>query len=101
MAVQQSEGDDDGALMLRVEGVEREPVEMRPDNLPSSGSVSPGRREDVDALADDFKRRMGVLKKVVGEGERRRPTAEEKQVGEEEGVADEAIVDDENERKRE
>ncbi|KAJ3491155.1 hypothetical protein NLG97_g5647 [Lecanicillium saksenae] len=29
-------------------------------------------REDLEALADDFRRRMGILKKVVGEGEKRR-----------------------------
>ncbi|KAM6537343.1 hypothetical protein FALCPG4_003269 [Fusarium falciforme] len=100
VAVQQSEGDDDGrnggALMLRVEGVEREPVEMRPDSLPSSGSGAIG-GEDVDVLAEDFRRRMGVLKKVVDEGEKRRALVgqqhEEEQVDEDEGPPDEAIVD--------
>ncbi|KAL2675135.1 hypothetical protein Neosp_011315 [[Neocosmospora] mangrovei] len=100
VAVQQSEGDDDarngGALMLRVEGVEREPVEMRPDSLPSSGSGAIG-GEDVDVLAEDFRRRMGVLKKVVDEGEKRRALVgqehEEDQVDEDEGPPDEAIVD--------
>ncbi|UPK98198.1 hypothetical protein LCI18_009133 [Fusarium solani-melongenae] len=101
VAVQQSEGDDDGrnggALMLRVEGVEREPVEMRPDSLPSSGSGAIG-GEDVDVLAEDFRRRMGVLKKVVDEGEKRRDLVgqqqhEEDQVDEDEGPPDEAIVD--------
>ncbi|EEU48741.1 uncharacterized protein NECHADRAFT_98909 [Fusarium vanettenii 77-13-4] len=100
VAVQQSEGDDDGrnggALMLRVEGVEREPVEMRPDSLPSSGSGAIG-GEDVDVLAEDFRRRMGVLKKVVDEGEKRRALVgqehEDEQVDEDEGPPDEAIVD--------
>lgn len=98
VAVQQSEGDDDGrnggALMLRVEGVEREPVEMRPDSLPSSGSGAIG-GEDVDVLADDFRRRMGVLKKVVDEGEKRRALVgqQEDQLDEDEGPPDEAIVD--------
>ncbi|RSL55311.1 hypothetical protein CEP53_007149 [Fusarium sp. AF-6] len=103
VAVQQSEGEDDGrnggALMLRVEGVEREPVEMRPDSLPSSGSGAIG-GEDVDVLADDFRRRMGVLKKVVDEGEKRRTLLgqeqqheDDEQVDEDEGPPDEAIVD--------
>ncbi|RSL62364.1 hypothetical protein CEP54_005767 [Fusarium duplospermum] len=99
VAVQQSEGDENGgALMLRVEGVEREPVEMRPDSLPSSGSGAIG-GEDVDVLADDFRRRMGVLKKVVDEGEKRRALVgqeqrhEDEQVDEDEGPPDEAIVD--------
>ncbi|KAF5004659.1 hypothetical protein FDECE_8863, partial [Fusarium decemcellulare] len=105
VAVQQNEGDDDGrnggALMLRVEGVEREPVEMRPDSLPSSGSGAIG-GEEVDILADDFRRRMGVLKKVVDEGEKRREVVgqqqkQEQQQGEEnvdeyEDAPDEAIV---------
>lgn len=84
--------------MLRVEGVEREPVEMRPDSLPSSGSGAIG-GEDVDVLADDFRRRMGVLKKVVDEGEKRRALVgqeqqhEDEQGDEDEGPPDEAIVD--------
>lgn len=57
--------------MLRVEGVEREAVASRPNSLPSSGSGIVG-RENVDQLTEEFKRRMGVLKKVVDEGERRR-----------------------------
>lgn len=74
IALQQSEGDQEaegGALMLRLEGVEREPVDVNPDSLPASSSGSLG-REDVEGMADDFRRRMGVLKKIVGEGERRR-----------------------------
>ncbi|VUC35996.1 unnamed protein product [Clonostachys rosea] len=66
-----------GGLMLRIDGVEREPVDTKgapsassSNSLRGSGST-PG-KEDVEALVDDFKRRMGVLKKVVGEGERRR-----------------------------
>ncbi|KAM0546992.1 hypothetical protein ACHAPJ_010535 [Fusarium lateritium] len=101
VAVQQSEGDESGgagALMLRVEGVEREPVEMRPDSLPSSGSGAIG-GEDVDVLAEDFRRRMGVLKKVVDEGEKRRVVVEQHEedqqaaAEEEEGAPDEAVVD--------
>lgn len=72
LGVQQGDGGDgDGSLMLRLEGVDREPVEFRPDSLPSSGSGALG-RDDVDSLADEFRRRMGVLKKVVGESEKRR-----------------------------
>ncbi|KAM5355544.1 hypothetical protein ACJ41O_002190 [Fusarium nematophilum] len=111
VAVQQNEGDDDGgrsssgggALMLHVEGVEREPVEMRPDSLPSSGSGAIG-GEDVDVLAEDFRRRMGVLRKVVGEGEKRRAVVglqqeeeseeqEEGNVEEDVGAPEEAVVD--------
>ncbi|KAF4449120.1 hypothetical protein F53441_7516 [Fusarium austroafricanum] len=106
VAVQQSEGDENGgsgALMLRVEGVEREPVEMRPDSLPSSGSGAIG-GEDVDVLAEDFRRRMGVLKKVVDEGEKRRAVVGQyegiQHAEEDEGAPDEAVVDyDENKDK--
>lgn len=59
------------SAVLRVEGVEREAVASRPNSLPSSGSGVVG-RENVDQLTEEFKRRMGVLKKVVDEGERRR-----------------------------
>ncbi|CAH0056707.1 unnamed protein product [Clonostachys solani] len=67
-----------GGLMLRIDGVEREPVDMRGGPSASSSNSLPGSsgsaagREDVEALVDDFRRRMGVLRKVVGEGERRR-----------------------------
>ncbi|KAG8409076.1 hypothetical protein J3458_020075 [Metarhizium acridum] len=64
-------------------GVEREPLDAggssRPNSLPSSGSGAIG-RENVDALADEFKRRMGVLKNVVAEGGKRRDILE-KQAG--------------------
>ncbi|KAL7945148.1 hypothetical protein V8C42DRAFT_71544 [Trichoderma barbatum] len=70
-----SEGNDAEAastsVVLRVEGVEREPVASRPNSLPSSGSGIVG-RENVEHLTEEFKRRMGVLKKVVDEGERRK-----------------------------
>ncbi|KAK5992864.1 hypothetical protein PT974_06286 [Cladobotryum mycophilum] len=66
------EGDNDaGSLMLRVEGVEREPVDSRPNSMPNSSSGPVG-REDAESLAEEFRRRMVVLKKVVGEGEKRR-----------------------------
>lgn len=68
-----------GSLMLQIEGVSRDPIDLRSSeaigsgSLPSSGSGSGAvGREDVETLADDFRRRMGVLKKVVGEGEKRR-----------------------------
>ncbi|OAA73859.1 hypothetical protein ISF_00760 [Cordyceps fumosorosea ARSEF 2679] len=69
------------ALMLHVEGVSRDPVDLRASAeggaslRSSSGSGGAGPREDLDGLADDFRRRMGVLKKVVGEGEKRRRVA--------------------------
>ncbi|KAL7939122.1 hypothetical protein V8C35DRAFT_854 [Trichoderma chlorosporum] len=59
------------SVVLRVEGVEREAVGSRPNSLPSSGSGVVG-RENVEQLTDEFRRRMGVLKKVVDEGERRK-----------------------------
>lgn len=71
------------SVMLRVEGVEREavPADTKPTNANLRGSSSSGGsaagiigREDVDQLTEEFKRRMGVLKKVVDEGERRRET---------------------------
>ncbi|KAF4343699.1 hypothetical protein FBEOM_2372 [Fusarium beomiforme] len=106
LTVQQSESEESGgagALMLRVEGVEREPVEMRPDSLPSSGSGAIG-GEDIDVLAEDFRRRMGVLKKVVDEAEKRRAAVvqdEEFHNAEEEGGPDEAVIDyDEDKGKR-
>ncbi|TQV98499.1 chitinase 18-3 [Cordyceps javanica] len=71
------------ALMLHVEGVSRDPVDLRASaeavnsaaSLRSSASGGGGGgagREDLETLADDFRRRMGILKKVVGEGEKRR-----------------------------
>ncbi len=76
------EGDNgNGALMLRVEGVSREPMEIRPDaSLPSSGSGSGAvGTEDVESLAEEFRRRMGILKKVVGESEKRTGLIHQKQ----------------------
>lgn len=76
LATQQNDGDT--STMLRLEGVERETLDTsggsRPGSLPSSGSGALGR--DAVELADEFKRRMGVLKKVVGESERRRGIVE-------------------------
>ncbi|PTB65982.1 hypothetical protein BBK36DRAFT_1089833, partial [Trichoderma citrinoviride] len=59
------------SVVLRVEGVEREPVSSRPNSLPASGSGIVG-RENIEQLVDEFRRRMVVLKKVVDEGERRK-----------------------------
>ncbi|TFB02845.1 hypothetical protein CCMA1212_005053 [Trichoderma ghanense] len=59
------------SVVLRVEGVEREPVSSRPNSLPASGSGIVG-RENIEQLVEEFRRRMGVLKKVVDEGERRK-----------------------------
>ncbi|ATY64932.1 hypothetical protein A9K55_005249 [Cordyceps militaris] len=66
------------ALMLHVAGVSRDPVDLRASvEAGASGaslrsSAASAAVEDLEALADDFRRRMGVLKKVVGEGEKRR-----------------------------
>ncbi|PFH57465.1 hypothetical protein XA68_15028 [Ophiocordyceps unilateralis] len=64
-----------GAGVLRVDAVERELVELPPP-LRSEGmlnsSADEGRgHDDVQALADEFRRRMSVLRKVVAEAERR------------------------------
>lgn len=67
-------------LMLHVEGVSRDPVDLRSSaeavgsagSLRSSTGSGGAAREDLEALADDFQRRMGILKSVVGEGEKRR-----------------------------
>jgi hypothetical protein len=89
--------------MLRVEGVEPEYVEMRSDSLPNSGSGAIG-GEDVDVLAEDFRRRMGVLKKVVDEGEKRRMVVgqhkETHHEAEDEGLPDEAVTDYDEEKEK-
>ncbi|UNI23612.1 hypothetical protein JDV02_009421 [Purpureocillium takamizusanense] len=79
-----SDGSSAGAPILHIEGVEGEPVDPRGESLPgsSSGSATVG-REDVEGLADEFRRRMGVLRKVVGEGERRREAVAKQQHQEE------------------
>ncbi|GAO17217.1 hypothetical protein UVI_02057450 [Ustilaginoidea virens] len=56
--------DDDKSPVLRLEGVEREPVQ--PASLPGEAS---------SALADEFRRRIAVLGKVVAEGGKRRQLA--------------------------
>ncbi|KAG5928829.1 hypothetical protein E4U42_007942 [Claviceps africana] len=68
---------------LRLEGVERDPPDAsRPagtgtGSLPSSDSATALGQEDVDALADEFRRRMVILRKVVGESEKRRLVTDE------------------------
>ncbi|KAL6863111.1 hypothetical protein ACO1O0_003355 [Amphichorda felina] len=72
-----------GEGMLRLEGVEREPVDVKKPSADAAGSGT----EDVEALMEEFKRRMGVMKRVVGEGERRKEVLrrEEDGVGEKRG----------------
>lgn len=66
--------------MLRLEGVEREPpCASRPGSPPGSGSGATLEKEDVEALAEEFRRRFAVLRKVVGESEKRRVIFEEAQ----------------------
>lgn len=61
-------GNGSSAMMLRVEGVTREqPVPET--ELRSSGS---GAAEGVDGLAEEFRRRVGVMRGVVESSERRR-----------------------------
>jgi hypothetical protein len=87
---------DDGSIMLKIDGVEREPVNTRssntgeggggggsPSNSGASGTVG---KEDVDILVDDFRRRMGVLRRVVGQGDKRREVLDQQhQVEDSEG----------------
>ncbi|KAG6203379.1 hypothetical protein E4U35_004364 [Claviceps purpurea] len=71
---------EDKSTMLRLEGVEREPpCASRPGSPPGSGSGATLGKEDVEALAEEFRRRFAVLKKVVGESEKRRVIFEEAQ----------------------
>ncbi|PHH67077.1 hypothetical protein CDD81_4472 [Ophiocordyceps australis] len=63
-----------GAPVLRVEGVEREPVDGRPPALSASASASGAlalSRQDMDTLADEFRRRVGILRGVAVEAHRR------------------------------
>lgn len=98
---------DDGSVMLKIDGVEREPVPHirgteggsgtgTPSNVAaSSGTVG---KEDVDTLVDDFRRRMGVLRKVVGQGHKRREALDQQQQDEfeddEDGEQQEQGLDD-------
>ncbi|KND91189.1 hypothetical protein TOPH_04104 [Tolypocladium ophioglossoides CBS 100239] len=99
LAAQQADGEasDSGAAMLRIEGVEREPVDdVRGDSLPASGSGSAAMgSDDVEALAVEFRRRMGVLKKVVGEGERRKQLQQQQLQSPHEELADPSKSQDE------
>ncbi|KAG6298906.1 hypothetical protein E4U09_000439 [Claviceps aff. purpurea] len=71
---------EDKSTMLRLEGVEREPpCASRPGSPPGSGSGATLGKEDVEALAEEFRRRFAVLRKVVGESEKRRVIFEEAQ----------------------
>ncbi|KAG6032167.1 hypothetical protein E4U40_006528 [Claviceps sp. LM458 group G5] len=71
---------EDKSTMLRLEGVERDlPCASRPGSPPGSGSGATLGKEDVEALAEEFRRRFAVLRKVVGESEKRRIIFEEAQ----------------------
>lgn len=71
---------EDKSTMLRLEGVERDPpCASRPGSPPGSGSGATLGKEDVEALAEEFRRRFAVLRKVVGESEKRRVIFEEAQ----------------------
>ncbi|OAA81726.1 hypothetical protein LEL_01271 [Akanthomyces lecanii RCEF 1005] len=90
-----SSGGGAAALMLHVEGVSRDPVDLRSSaeavgsagSLRSSTGSGSAAREDLEALADDFRRRMGILKKVVGEGEKRRAVVAHQHGDDDAGVA--------------
>ncbi|KAG5947506.1 hypothetical protein E4U59_000867 [Claviceps monticola] len=71
---------EDKSTMMRLEGVERDPpCASRPGSPPGSGSGATLEKEDVEALAEEFRRRFAVLRKVVGESEKRRAIFEEAQ----------------------
>ncbi|KAG5946530.1 hypothetical protein E4U60_003987 [Claviceps pazoutovae] len=71
---------EDKSTMLRLEGVERDPpCASRPGSPPGSESGATLGKEDVEALAEEFRRRFAVLRKVVGESEKRRIIFEEAQ----------------------
>lgn len=88
---------DDGSVMLRIDGVEREPVHLPRNTTAGAGGGGGGGeaaatasggspaasgtvgKEDVDALVDDFRRRMSVMAKVVGQGHKRREALDEQQ----------------------
>ncbi|KAG9256081.1 uncharacterized protein F5Z01DRAFT_651005 [Emericellopsis atlantica] len=55
---------DPTTLTLRLDGVEREPVPER-NKGHESGS------EDPDALVEEFRRRMGIMSRIVSEADRR------------------------------
>ncbi|RDA95435.1 hypothetical protein CP533_5442 [Ophiocordyceps camponoti-saundersi (nom. inval.)] len=108
-----------GAGVLRLDGVEREPVDPPPPLPPplssdglhynsdadagDDGLGHPG--DDLQALAEDFRRRMAVLRSVVAEADRRvaatkmqddLPSAEHQQKKPEKGTADDEapIIED-------
>lgn len=61
------------AVTLRIDGVEREPLDMRLGSQSGSGSNNAAAiKDDIEYLVDDFRRRMAVLRSVVSEGERTR-----------------------------
>ncbi|CEJ88819.1 hypothetical protein VHEMI04848 [[Torrubiella] hemipterigena] len=68
-----------GTLMLRIDGVTREPVDTRfdPDNSqPNSGSASGAiGKDEAESLADEFRRRLAGMKTVVDAGQQRRLAA--------------------------
>ncbi|KAG6060731.1 hypothetical protein E4U32_003312 [Claviceps aff. humidiphila group G2b] len=71
---------EDKSIILRLEGVDRDPpCASRPGSPLGSGSGATLGKEDVEALAEEFRRRFAVLRKVVGESEKRRVIFEEAQ----------------------
>jgi len=57
---------DPATLTLRLDGVEREPVPER-----NKGGHESGSSEDPDALVEEFRRRMGIMGRIVSEADRR------------------------------
>lgn len=101
LAVTDAQLQKQGDGMLRLEAVEREPVEAGAGGSgtrrDSTAAVSPGTtgaavEEDVDGLVEDFKRRMGVLRKVVGQGDKRTAQISYEAKGEDDGGKEEDKV---------
>jgi len=83
-------------LMLRIEGIEGEPVsgsaslqDLRTSGSGVSKSTGSGAgQEEYPALMEEFERRMGVMRRVVGAGEGRRKKAAEAEAVEPERAAE-------------
>ncbi|KAF6818107.1 hypothetical protein CSOJ01_01988 [Colletotrichum sojae] len=85
-AISRQEGEKEGGLVLKIEGVESEPpgtaAGAGPESsLPSSNSgVAKSGGEEYGPLLEDFERRMSVMRRVVKAGEDRARMARERQL---------------------
>ncbi|KAF6827919.1 hypothetical protein CPLU01_08845 [Colletotrichum plurivorum] len=82
-AISRQEGEKEGGLVLKIEGVESEPpgTSGAESSLPSSNSgVAKSGGEEYGPLLEDFERRMSVMRRVVKAGEDRARMARERQL---------------------